>query len=645
MDTDCVFYHLDNPSEESNLTCLGIPSNTSLTIILEEIDKRLCGFLSNFGIIVQDTNTVDMTITSAGNIYTIKSDVRIDPASTAPVTISSAGIKIDCCDGCTGVSSTLNSTFNSLVKGTTYFNTLQPNYYVQNDTIVSVVLNELSTLTGDTLSFLKYQLLPSTGVDINTTVGGNITLVINECGKYLKDKKFTLLSELNSKKNCFNYKICSVQSERVDYSERFSYPYRANFQINDLPIMPTPNTSPVVDHGTLYFNDVKGFSVSASDGGAIRKINLNDNETISISGTTSLGSPGVTINNTWGDTVQYDYNSSIIADKDEIVNGEPVLYFSTFGGVVCRIVKERNNQCDERANWKTYVIAGANSNATTVPAGLGTVSGTASRFRKPYGIKRWFDINNEPSFFLIESWTSKLHLLYYSGSGPKNSSNSWSVRYFGLTATTGFSENINVDTIPGGKRLLVFGLGTITHYDFTVPSPSLTDIATLGNYVATTIVTGAASTVDGAFGVARVDNPSYISKVIDASSSDEYYVFGQENLGFPISYAPQSGVLRYYDATSSTPAINSVILSNTNPLGSSGTAGSANGFSQGFIRTLLGSYLDITMGGFREWFSTSSFLSNSVIKAGGASALSTDTEWDNLSDVSMDTQYELQITC
>ncbi len=77
MDTDCVFYHLDDQSELSKLICTGIPSNTSLTTILEEFDKRLCGFIGTFGIIEEDTDTIDLTVSTVNNIYTIKADVKI----------------------------------------------------------------------------------------------------------------------------------------------------------------------------------------------------------------------------------------------------------------------------------------------------------------------------------------------------------------------------------------------------------------------------------------------------------------------------------------------------------------------------------------------------------------------------------------
>ena len=118
MDADCVFYHLDDPTQISKLLCTGIPSNTSLSIILEEFDKRLCGLTSSFGIIGQDTNTVDITVTNIGNIFTVKNDLKyvdsnsidfsdsalgftgelkIDPLSNLPVSIGPAGVLLNSC--------------------------------------------------------------------------------------------------------------------------------------------------------------------------------------------------------------------------------------------------------------------------------------------------------------------------------------------------------------------------------------------------------------------------------------------------------------------------------------------------------------------------------------------------------------------
>lgn len=650
IDADCVYYHLNDPTEVSKLTCLGLPSNTPLTIILEKIDEMLCGFVGTFNIVGEDTNSIDTTVTSVGNIYTVKSDLRIDPTSTAPISITADGLKVDCCEkDCTGVSINLGFLFTSLSKETDFFTTLDPIYFTKSDFLISLNLADTSTLTGDTITYLKYTLMP-TGIDIKTATGSPISLGINNCGKNIINSTFPLVIELQTSQGCYGFKMCEVNTNKVDYSERFNYPYRVNFQINDIPIIPDNTTSTTSDRGILYFNDVKAANLGTSFGSVIRKINLNTREVRTISGVITGGAGVVTVNAAPGNLVGYDYISGPILDKEEISNGEPAIYAAVFGpngkSCIVRIIKEKDNECDERANWTTYVISGSTAALGDVPLAVGATSNAlAARYNQLYGIKRWFDINGEPSFLAVDAGNAKIKLLYYGGSGSKNDGNNWLVNYFGLLISSGVDRNINVDDIFGGKKLIILTSGNIKFYDFTVPTPSLTDIKTLANYVLVdTIGNGTPSDVDGAVpGVARVSEPVFISKYTDFGSSDPYWIWGNGGPGIPVPDTTRSR-LRYAQAPSPT-SVASHIGANTLDFGTAGlVASDVSGFSQGFFYDLQNDLYDLTFGGFRKWnLSTPPY--DCEVFAGGFDGSATQTEWSGLNQAYMDTQYEFEITC
>lgn len=659
IDTDCVYYHLCKPSDPSKLTCLGLPSNTSLTLILEEIDKMLCGFIGTFGIIAEDTNTVDTTVTSALNIYTIKSDVRIDPASTLPYSIGPAGLKLDCCvNDCSDVEKEIDYSFDSLDKGTDFYTTLQPNYFTKSDLLLSLELTDGSSIIGDTLSYLKYTLMP-VGIDIINVLGDPISLGINNCGKNVINSVYPLAIEMLTSMGCFESKICSVTTGRVPYSERYNYPYRSNPQINDLPIMADVNTSPMIDKGIIYINDVKTDNLSTSFGGVIRKFNLNTKELTTISGTISGAPFVVTVNGLAGDVVGYDYLSGPVLDKNEMSNGEPAIYIAIFGPIgrsaICRVIKEKNSECDERANWTTYVIAGNTAVATSdVPSVAGTTAfGSAARFDQVYGMKKWYDINGEPSFLIVDAGNSKIKLLYYNGGGSKNLSSNWKVTYFGLTIPTGVDRNINVDYIDTdpepdpamGRKIIVATSGNITFYEFTVVSPTLSDLTTLANYVLTdTIGNGTSTDVDGSIpAVARVSEPLFISRYTDYSSSDSYYIWGNGGAGLPVPNTTRSRLRRVPIIGLGTAS--SLIGANVLDFGTTGLLSTdVSGFSQGFFTDLQGDLYDITMGGIRLWnLVTPPY--NCTLYSGGFNVASTQTEWSGFNQAYMDTQYEFNITC
>jgi hypothetical protein len=659
IDTDCVYYHLCKPSDPSKLTCLGLPSNTSLTLILEEIDKMLCGFIGTFGIIAQDTNTVDTTVTSALNIYTIKSDVRIDPASTLPYSIGPNGIKLDCCvNDCSDVVKEIDYIFNNIDKGADFFSTLQPTYFTKSDLLLSLELVDNSSIVGDSLSYLKYTLMPS-GIDIITTLGDNVSLGINNCGRNIIGGVYPLVIEMQTVMGCFDFKICSVNIERVLYSERYNFAYRFNPQINNLPIIADENTSPVIDKGIVYINDVKTNSLSTSFGGVLRKFNLNTKELTTISGTVSASPSVVTISGLSGDVVGYDFLSGPVLDKNEISNGEPAIYVALFGpsgrSAICRVIKEKNNECDERANWTTYVIAGDTTVASgDIPSVAGTSSfGNAARFAQLYGMKKWYDVNGEPSFLVVDAGNSKIKLLYYNGSGSKNSATNWKVYYFGLNIVSGVDRNINVDYVDSsidpdpslGQKIIIFTSGQINFYEFTVPTPSLTDLTTLANYVLTdTIGDGTSTDIDGSVpAVARVSEPNYLSRYMDFSSSDAYYMWGNAGPGLPTPSTVRSRLRNVPIVGLNN--VSSLIGGNTFDFGTTGLLSSTvSGYSHGFFTDLQGNLYDLTMGGIRLW-DLSTVPYSCSLYSGGFDALSTQTQWSGFNQTYMDTQYEFKIDC
>lgn len=653
MDADCVYYNLNQPDEPSLLICSGIPSDTPLTVILEKFDQMLCGFVSTFAINAQDTNSVDMHVSAAGNIYTISADVRIDPASTAPVSVSSAGIKIDCC-GCTGVSFSKSRAITGITKQSSYYSTLNALYFTKSDILTGLSITDSSTVTGDTFKSIKYTSWLFNYTGIITSTPNPVVLGGNVCAKDIIGKTRQLLIEYTSTKDCYSYDSCNLSVNRVAYSERHNYPYRANFQIDAPPIMADPTVSPALDKGVLYFSDVKALNPSTSNGGLIKKINLNTLEVLTLSGSVTGGTSGSTVNNSWGDVVQYDYGSSVCLDSTQMVNGEPTIYFCTFGGVVCRLVRERTDQCDERANWKTYIIAGANGVGDYPSASSGASSlstGSNARFAHPYGLKKFFTYNGYPMFLIADQQNDKIKLIYYNGNinpgGPNNSDN-WNVKNFGLTLNGGgIARNFNVENDPfnsGKKRLVIWEADSIEFRPFSIASPTLSDITTIGNYGSIFAVNSTAGNVDGTGTGAKVDNVSIISKISPPSIGD-IYIFSQEIAGLPgLPPTGSASRLRYFTSTgTSGPADHffvSLVGNNTNPVGSIGTYSNINGFTQGFFTDLQGNIYDITIGGLRLWDFAAG--SATTVVSGGSSVSATQTVTP--SD-SMDTQYAITLTC
>lgn len=664
MDADCVYYNLNQPEIPSKLTCSGIPSNTSLTLILEKFDEMLCGFVSNFGILVQDTNSIDMSISTAGNVYTISSNLKIDPSSTAPVSITSSGLKVDCCESCSSTTITINSTLHSITKETNFFATLQPQYFTKSDFINSLNFTDSTTVTGTALSYIKYSTLNPTGFNSFSTVGGTKSVPVYVCSRSILGATGYLLVDVLTKAGCFNSKMCGISSSRVNYSERFSQPYRQNFQINRPPIVRDTTYPSSLDKGILYFSDTVPYDAFTSNGGVIRKINLNTKEVVTISGVLTSGTNPNTLNYTLGNSVSYDYPSSICIDEDEINNDEPTLYFAVFknngqGGKIIRLVKETSSNCDERKNWRTYVIAGTGGSGNSPSVFGSTTNGTTAVFGALYGIKRWLDINGKPSFYCVDSTNATIKFIYFNGGDP-NSSNSWRVTPVSADGTnpitlSGIATNINVDVVDTETRLIVMEDAIIKMYKWTGTStPTASQCRNLSSvgWTTVTVVNNPAGTVDGTTSTgARVNQPSHIYKYTDSSTSDSYYIFGQE---VPLAFQTQPNQSEYtvvrtiYEQTPTSFQFNTICQMPSYALANVGntgnyTSGTVNGLSQGFFVDLKGNLYDFTLGGIRQWDYITQTCS---VFAGGSSSGDTQLEYANLViPLRMDTQYELSLSC
>jgi hypothetical protein len=676
MDADCVFYHLDQPDEISKLLCTGLPSNTSLSIILEEFDKKLCGVTSSFGIVGQDTNTVDITVTNVSNVFTIKNDVKvidsntidfstsssgltgtvkIDPASTLPYSIGPNGIKLDCCaDLCSNTIQSINTSLNSIQKQTAFFITLTPTYFTKSDYILSITLNSTVAITNGVFNYKKCTLIPF-DTTVSYSQNGQIILNINDCAKNIINKQFYLLTESYTTANCYEFTKCSITTNQVPYSERYNWAYRFNPQMNNYPITPDKNVYPAIDKGILYFNDVKALNFSTTNGSVIRKINLNTNEVATIAGVITSGAGAITLNNVPGDVVAYDYLSGPVLDKNDIVNDEPVIYCAAFGNggsigsTINKLVKELLGNCDERKNWKNYVLAGdATQPVGDAPATVGTtVSGSAARFAQCYGIKKWFTINGQPSFFIIDKVNGKLKYLYYSGTGNINSSANWRVTYFGFNLLAGVSANINIDDdISGDKLLFSFGIGRIQCYKFSITTPSLSDVTNIANYVLQWQTGGVVSENNvGPLPLIGVTDVYYISKYVDYTSSSAYYLFGNSS-GLPAINTATS-LLRKFEPAGTN--FYDVVNPSTIQLGtvsSTNVLTTINGYSTGFFQDLQNTTYDLTVGGIRKWdFTTNPLAVTNSLVSGGGTGTSTATTWAGIQQSYMDTQYEFKITC
>lgn len=598
-----------------------------------------------------------------------------DENSTLTDLLEDIAEAVDCTNvPCDDVTKTISFTLTDVNKVSGYYDTLDPAYLTKSDRLVSLEINDNSSVTGDVLAYLKYSSLPLSTQYVLTsaTLGNTFLLSTNACVNSLIDSTNEIWAEMLTTRSCFETKKCTLDVSRVPWSERWFSSYRCNPQINDLPIMNEPGVSSSVDKGVLFLNDVRPYNSVTSNGGVIRKVNLNTVSTDSlevntIAGNITGGTTPVTQNNVWGDVVQYEYNSSICIDKKELTNGEPALYFCTFGGVVCRLVKERNTECDERANWKNYIIAGANTTGNVV----GT--GNVARFNKPYGLKKWYDINGEPSFLIADNANSTVKLIYYiDGVGGKNSSLNWNVVDLQI-ALAGVAPNINVEEDPTNgasantKRIWVLNENAIKIITFTgalttTGTGDLTDPAEYAGANIKTINTGGGgANTPAATGIGtKVYNPSAITRV--DSGGSYFYLYVSENAvvtNCPSDYVTHSKDLIKIEEDPDltlgtagdyvfTKLINGATTTSTTPTEIGNFADANCRFVQGFFTDLKGNLYDVVFGGIRKYDLGNNEIDSIVSGANASGETTIDGVVDcfDITDFkSMDTQYEITLNC
>lgn len=572
---------------------------------------------------------------------------------------------VDCTNvTCDQVTKVLSYTYTGITKALSYYSTLDPDYFTKSDIITQIGINDNSSVTNDTLSYLKYSSMPLLTQYILTsgTIGSTFNLATNICGDDLVGNTNEIWTEMLTSRNCFETSMCTLDATQVPYSERYSYPYRANPQINEPPITNTPGIDTALDLGTYYFNDVAATTAFASSGGSVRKINLNTGEVTTLAGNIAVGLTPVTYNNVWGDVVEYDYNSGPVLDQNELVNGEPVIYFCTFKGILCRLVRERNDQCDERANWKNYIIAGKEGTTGDLPVNAGdpAETGTDARFNAPYGIKKWHSINGEPSFLLVDDVNFKLRLVYYvDGVDGKNSSENWNVvQLLTLSGTApNHAVNINVEdspTIPGEKRIIILEGRQIRFVDYSA-ALTLGALTTAGNYISHNSCSGGiAPPADGLGSVAKVTSPHWIARIGDPLGA-YYYVIGAESAGASFALADLTTTNRTLrkleeDPTLALGTVDDYTWSTLIPTTGSTTDGHVGSFAsdanirrtQGMFADLQGNYYDIGRGGIRLY----DFGANSILSVlSGADSLANTTVTSAQTSTPMDTQYQLTLNC
>ena len=591
------------------------------------------------------------------------------------------------CITCDAVTKVLDYTYEGITKVDSVFNTLLPEYFTKSNQLESIDFEDGSSIINDITQNLKYYsfVLGSQVMLADGDLGDTFSLESNLCTKDLINRPIDIWAELTTSRGCYESLKCTLTASKVDYSERIAYPYRFNAQINDVPVIPDPTINSLTDKGILYFNDVLPVGSSVSKGSTVRKVNLNTREITTISGNYTNSNDTKTVNGTNGTQVMYGFGSAIVADKGEIHNGEPVLYFATFGksstngGVICRVVKEKDSccSCDERENWTTYVLG--NPENTFANNGSTETSGDATTFKNPYGLKRWYDVNGAPSFYIYDGAGAKLYYMYYNGLGSLNQDSSWNFKEVTVPGTVsgvtcslgGISSNINVEfanrdeATTVTKNLLVTtnnGIFSFLWDDVTPPvvseSISLSGaswINTAYTYNASTCATSLH--VDGVYdssttsgNTVTVSSPNYIFRL--KNTAYNFYLYGTGN---PIKTAIRSITTPDYikfthdtvtlelNPTGTTLALNPITYTGIG--NSSASLGDLNGYSEGFFTDLQGNLYDMTIGGIRLWDPSDM---TCVPYIGQSSALATELVFNDIKDYifyRMDTQYRLAKTC
>lgn len=554
-----------------------------------------------------------------------------------------------------------------------YYTVLDDMYFTKSDRVVSFTLTDESGITGGTLSSIEISETTTGGSATVSTLGDDFNLVVTpateaaQCGTALVAKTGTMTQALTTTKNCTQSMICATSYQRIPYSERHGIPYRMNPQINDLP----------------YYGDYIYLNETSLKGeGVIRTYNCETSssqyhETRQIAGKSSQTGTPTTVTNVTGDAVEYLYPSGVYADKATISNSHATLYFATFGGCICKLVRTSTTNCDERANWTNYIIAGGNRTGTT-SVESGAVLGSAFSFNTPYGLKRFGTINGQPSFIVDDHGNSRYLLLYYNDAtlvASPNLSTSWSLNSMPALTWLG---NININTeldITGASKpcIYMYGAGGISKQFYKGSLTSLTEIrGTSGGtywYAPYTIcATGNGVPTDGTGDVAIVHNPIFLSQI--NYDGKTVYVFCEEYAGGgypPAGYQTLRGFYAnaspiYSADTAAEFTFITVVTDNSAAYSKFGNRSAANGLSEGmFYHPTKSRYLEFSFaGGIRTLASTNTTQAivtgtgagNIILYAnesGGAAANAdgtgaAPTASDTTTGV-VDTNYKLKITC
>jgi hypothetical protein len=605
------------------------------------------------------------------------------------------------CASCEDVIKNIDLDFYAITKNSSDFNALNSNYFTKNDLIQQISFEDNSNST-DVVSYLKYKipLINAEYILTNNTLGTYFTINTNIYGRFLTDypHEFFLNSEMTTSRNCYEFKQGEIDFNLVPYSERIAEPYRFNCQINNVPIVKDYNYPESIDKGILYIADtITNTSFINSNGGSvIRKVNLNNREIETISGKPTNEGSFITINGKKGNDVLYGRASSIILDMEEMYNDEPVLYFCTYGttvnipnsitakgGVVCRLVKESNdNDSDNRSNWTTHVIANVNNEFATISDPASPLPGNEATFQHLHGLKKWFNINGAPSFYIYEATSSSLYFMYHTGDGSMNSASNWMVQKVIFPSTLsynnpetgrdeiypvtlgGISSNINVDDHDGNSQKLILttenGLYEF-HWNGSIP-PLVSDCIDLtgadwdgkvvtynaSNCLSTSEVNGTFDQIIGTNAV-TVYNPNYVYR----PTGESEYLYGTGRAGTVLKTA-----IRSYEQTGTTTYLHTTKLVELNSTGTvsatiirQGVGNSdlsttpLNGLSEGFFNDLKGNLYDITYGGIRLW---SDDLSTCNVYIGQESNTATELKQSLFTSPAltyrMDTQYQVNLT-
>lgn len=457
------------------------------------------------------------------------------------------------------------------VFGNPEFSKLQDTNFVKNDIITAIEYKDLSAIVGGDLLYTEYydQVIQQQGV-VQIYPNQDIILPCTICGDSIANKEgYKLVSKTHSSCGCEDITECDLSTLQVPYSERYDSSYRFNPQIEDAP---TITYSEIID-GNTYTMTKLYMADTDSTNSLVRAVifktdNVGDttlHETRTIMGA-KTGAFTPTINNTWGNFAVFDRPSSMNLDMTEIVNGEPVLYFVTYAGYVCRAVRERSSECDERANWKVYVI--------------GTTGNSM------YGMKKWItDANGNYSFVLFNSTTNGLYSFTYSGTGSKNDVANWTITNISISVDTNFNIELTkkyLFTLSTGLVKIVIYIGTSSIADIMNPAKyNEYDICANQSPTATGFTNGIGLTAD-------VWQPTWIQK-ITVGIEDRYY-FGNLDLDISNNYIKHS-YIRYFVFTGSDETnpsdwtFYSEINPSNNSILSDGTWGvsttNVNGASQG----------------------------------------------------------------